>query len=88
MSRSRYPVTRALTLYTRSGCPLCEEMEAAVDGLLAGRTVEIGRIDVDADPALKARFGWDVPLLFDGESEICRHRLDPVRFRAWLAGSL
>lgn len=78
-------MSRTLTLYTRADCPLCEEMERAVAGLLAGRAIEIGQIDVDADPALEARFGWDVPLLFDGETEICRHRLDPARFQAWLA---
>lgn len=41
-------------------------------------------VDVDADPALKARFGWDVPLLYDGESEICRHELDAVALDSWL----
>lgn len=79
------PGTSTLTLYTRAGCPMCEEMEAAVEGLLAGAAVAIVRIDVDADPVTKARFGWDVPLLFDGETEIARHRLDPVAFREWLA---
>jgi hypothetical protein len=43
-------------------------------------------VDVDDDPALKARFGWDVPLLFDGENEICRHEFDAVAFAAWLSG--
>lgn len=80
-------MSKGLILYTRTGCPLCEEMEAAVEGLLAGRTIAIARVDVDADAALKARYGWDVPLLFHGETEIARHRLDPAAFRAWLAGN-
>lgn len=80
-------MNKSLTLYTRVGCPLCDEMEAAVEALLAGRAVGIARVDVDADAALKARYGWDVPLLFDGETEISRHRLDPTAFRAWLAGN-
>jgi glutaredoxin len=78
-------VNKRLTLYTRAGCPLCEEMEAAAEGLLAGRAIGIARIDVDADPALKARYGWDVPLLFDGDTELGRHRLDPAAIRMWLA---
>lgn len=41
-------------------------------------------VDVDADPVLKARFGWDVPLLFDGDAEICRHELNLPAFQAWL----
>jgi CO dehydrogenase nickel-insertion accessory protein CooC1 len=41
-------------------------------------------VDVDADPALKARFGWDVPLLFDGGNEICRHQLNLPALQEWL----
>jgi hypothetical protein len=78
-------VNKRLTLYTRAGCPLCEEMAAAAEGLLAGHAVGIDPVDVDADPALKARYGWDVPLLFDGDAELGRHRLDPAAIRAWLA---
>lgn len=76
---------KRLTLYTRAGCPLCEEMAAAAEGLLAGHAVGIDPVDVDADPALKARYGWDVPLLFDGDAELGRHRLDPAAIRMWLA---
>jgi len=44
-------------------------------------------IDVDSNPELKTRFGWDVPLLFDGEREICRHFFDPEAFGRWQAQS-
>ena len=73
-----------LTLYTRAGCPLCEEMADAVRARVgAQRLVEI---DVDSDTELKARHGWDVPLLFDGDVEICRHEFDAVAFAGWLHG--
>lgn len=77
-------MSRALTLYTRAGCPLCEDMAAAVEPLLAGGGHRLQPVDVDAEPALKARYGWDVPLLFDGETEICRHELDRVALLEWL----
>jgi glutaredoxin len=79
-------VSETLTLYTRAGCPLCDDMAAEVNALLAGSGHALAAVDVDADPALATRFGWDVPLLFDGEREICRHRLDPAALHAWLAG--
>lgn len=44
----------------------------------------VNTVDIDKDADLKARFGWDVPLLFDGEREICRHTFNPVSFDAWL----
>jgi hypothetical protein len=76
--------TATLTLYTRGGCPLCEEMEAAVGSLMNGTGRSLKLIDVDADPSLKTKYGWDVPLLFDGESELCRHQLDLPAFQEWL----
>jgi hypothetical protein len=73
---------RQLTLYMRAGCPLCEEMAEQVRARAGA--YRMTALDVDADPALKARFGWDVPLLFHGEAEICRHEFDAVAFAAWL----
>jgi hypothetical protein len=59
-------------------------MAAEVRALIAGTGHDLGCVDVDATPSLKATFGWDVPLLFDGDAEICRHRLDLPAFREWL----
>lgn len=73
-----------LTLYTRAGCPLCEEMAAEVDALIAGTRHILACVDVDADPSLKAAYGWEVPLLFDGDAEICRHQLNLPAFQEWL----
>jgi glutaredoxin len=74
-----------LTLYTRAGCPLCEDMAAALRPLIAASGHHLQEIDVDADPVLKARFGWDVPLLFEGEREICRHFPDTGALHNWFA---
>ena len=74
----------ALILYTRAGCPLCEDMAAAVRERLG--TTPLSEVDVDADPALKLRYGWDVPLLFAGERELCRHEFDAVAFARWRDG--
>ena len=73
-----------LTLYTRTGCPLCEEMAVEVAALTADTGHDVVAIDVDADVALRANFGWDVPLLFGGDVEICRHQLNLPAFREWL----
>ena len=77
-------MTRTLTLFTRAGCPLCEDMADAVRPLAEAGGHHLLAVDVDADPALKARYGWDVPLLFDGDAEICRHQLNLPALREWL----
>jgi len=59
-------------------------MAAEVRALIAGTGHALIPIDVDADPSLRAEYGWEVPLLFDGDSEICRHRLNLPAIRAWL----
>ena len=71
-------------MYARRGCHLCDDMAAALEPRLAGSGISLETVDVDTAPELKARFGWDVPLLFEGEVEICRHEFDAVTFEAWL----
>ncbi len=71
-------------MYTRKGCPLCEDMASIVGELTAGSGHSLTAVDVDADSLLKARFGWDVPLLYDRETEICRHQLNLPAFQEWL----
>jgi hypothetical protein len=39
--------------------------------------IEFEEIDVDADPRLDELYGGDVPVLFKGGVEVCRHRLTP-----------
>lgn len=77
-------MSKTLTLYTRAGCPLCDDMGAHVRTLIVGSGHSLEPVDVDGDPALKAHFGWDVPLLFDGGAEICRHQLNLPALREWL----
>lgn len=76
-----------LTLYSREGCHLCDEMLAALAPWLLrhGTTVEV--LDVDADPIVRRRFGHKVPvLLVDGEP-VSSAALDPEALeRAWRDG--
>ena len=59
-------------------------MALALGPLLEGSGVAVLEVDVDADPALEARYGWDVPVLLAGEEVLCRHRIDPPAVTAWL----
>lgn len=53
-----------LTLMSRPGCHLCEEMRREVDALLAGEPHEWDVVDVDTDPELARRYGDEIPVLF------------------------
>ena len=75
----------ALTVYSRSCCRLCEEMISGLQELQARFVFELQVVDVDADRDLERRFGEHVPVLVDGERELCRHRLQPASITAYLA---
>jgi hypothetical protein len=78
-----------LLLYTRSGCCLCEGLEERLRALVPPPPLRL--IDVDADPALHARYDLLVPVLALGEAgggsrELPRvpPRLAGERLRDWL----
>ncbi|CUA86267.1 MULTISPECIES: glutaredoxin family protein [Gulbenkiania] len=73
-----------LTLYFREYCSLCHAMLAALAPWQARYGFALDVVDVDADPALEARFNELVPVLMDGETEICHWHLDTGRLAAHL----
>lgn len=77
----------ALTLYSRQWCHLCHDMEAALRELQRAFSFDLEVLDVDADPALEARFDELVPVLMAGELELARYRLDGAALQRWLADS-
>ena len=72
--------TPTLTLLSRAYCHLCDEMQAALAPLAARHGAKVVVIDVDAHPALEARYGERVPVLLAGTPhagvELCHYRLD------------
>ncbi|MEJ2345293.1 MAG: glutaredoxin family protein [Gammaproteobacteria bacterium] len=66
----------ALTLYGRSGCHLCEDMEQQLRRLQPEHGFELAVVDIDGDPALGGEYGLKIPVLMAGAREICHYRLD------------
>ena len=73
-----------LVLYSRSCCHLCDQMLAALR-LQLGADFPVAIVDVDGDPVLKARYGERVPLLANGDKELCCYRYDSERLAAYLS---
>lgn len=83
-----------LTLYWREYCHLCHDMLAQLLALreeLGGEALfAVDILDVDADPALEARYDERVPVLTardrnGEENELCHYHLAPDAVRAYLA---
>jgi thiol-disulfide isomerase/thioredoxin len=76
-----------LTLYGHSYCSLCETMHAQLLGLAGELGFEIELVDIHDDPALEARFGEQVPVLYGADRAICHHLLDESALRRYLSGA-
>ena len=65
-----------LTLYTRSGCHLCEDMAQALAELAAEGAFSVSAIDID-DAQLVQAYGARVPVLMLADRLICEYFLNP-----------
>ena len=74
-----------LTVLSREYCHLCEELLAGLKQFQARYDFEIEVVDVDRHPKLEEKWGDKVPVLFDGDQEICHYYLDPEAVDARLS---
>jgi hypothetical protein len=60
-----------LELYTRSNCHLGNDLRAVCLRLAEEVAADLVEVNVDSDPALQARFGAEIPVLFvDGRKAV------------------
>ncbi len=74
-----------LTVLSRTYCHLCEDLLAALAQFQGRYDFDIEVVDVDSRPELEAKWGDKVPVLLDGELEICHYHLDARAVDARLA---
>jgi Glutaredoxin-like domain (DUF836) len=78
MTAAAVPRDSQLTVLSRDGCELCEQMLIELAQL--GTTVDLPPIevrDVDSDALLARRYGLDVPVLLLDGAKVCQHHLEP-----------
>ena len=65
-----------LTLYTRPGCHLCDDLKEILLRVRRRQAFELKEVDISGDPALERRYGHDIPVLLLDGVETARHRID------------
>jgi glutaredoxin len=65
----------ALTLYTRPGCHLCDEMKAAIARVSRDVPITLDEVDISTDPALEARYGVEIPVLMVDGKKVAKYRV-------------
>lgn len=64
-----------LTLYSRPGCHLCEEMKAVIERVRVSIPLELVEVDVSRDADLEARYGTEIPVLEIGNRKVAKYRI-------------
>ncbi|WP_337175352.1 glutaredoxin family protein [Paludisphaera sp.] len=67
----------AITVYSRQGCGCCVKAKDVLDGFRGRYRIEVEEVDVDQDPALRDRYGMEVPVVAVAGKVRCRGQVDP-----------
>jgi glutaredoxin len=75
---------RDLTLYSRPGCHLCDEMKKQIAPLVTKFKAHLHEVNIDTDPILRARYNEEVPVLFLASRKVAKYSVDIEQLRAQL----
>jgi thiol-disulfide isomerase/thioredoxin len=66
-----------LTLYSKPGCHLCDDMKAVVQRVARAidEPVAIDEIDISTDPDLETRYGLEIPVLLVDGKKAAKYRV-------------
>jgi glutaredoxin len=64
-----------LTIYSRPGCHLCDEMKATVARVAQRFPLQVHEMDITTDVDLEARYGLEIPVLMVDGKKAAKHRL-------------
>jgi hypothetical protein len=65
----------ALTLYSRPGCHLCDEMKAVVRRTGETIPLKLEELDISSDPQLEAQYGLEIPVLLVNGRKAAKYRV-------------
>lgn len=76
---------KVLTLYSRVGCHLCEDMQTQLPEYLEGTGLEFNVVYIDDDTVYEQKYGTLVPVLKAGDREICHYFLDVKALQQYIS---
>ena len=79
-----------LTIYSKPGCHLCDEMKAIVLRVIAGAghspAATIEEIDISGDGDLLERYGLEIPVLLVDGVKVAKFRVSEDQLRRMVIG--
>lgn len=76
----------ALTLYSRPGCHLCDDMKAIVARVARSIPMTIEEVDISSDPRLESLYGLEIPVLMIDGKKAAKFRVTAGALRRLLEG--
>ena len=73
-----------VVLYTKPGCHLCEEMKQQMRAADCDELYTLEEFNIENDPAIYARYRYEIPVLWIEGVEAFRHRLRAEEFRRYV----
>ena len=70
-----------VTIYTRPGCHLCDAAKAAINASDCDGEFTLEEVNIDLDPVLCERYGYDIPVISINGVKVFKHRVDPGEFK-------
>ena len=79
-----------LTIYSKPGCHLCDDMKSLVRRVIAtdanAPTITLDEIDISADPILLDRYGVEIPVLMIDGKKVAKYRVSEEELRRMVTG--
>ncbi|HEY1911832.1 MAG TPA: glutaredoxin family protein [Vicinamibacterales bacterium] len=79
----RVGIVIALTLYSRPGCHLCDEMKVVVERVVPtiAEPVSLEIVDISTDASLEATYGLEIPVLLVNGKKAAKYRVAETDLR-------
>ena len=71
----------ALTLYSRPGCHLCDEMKDVVRRVAQSVPLQLEEIDISTSRELEDRYGLEIPVLLVEGKKAAKYRIGEEELR-------
>ena len=75
----------SLTMYSRLGCHLCEDMQKLLSTYLGDAGLSFDVVYIDDNSVLEKQYGTLVPVLKAGKREICHYFLDVKALQQYMS---
>ena len=76
-----------LTIYSKPGCHLCDEMKELVRATIAKQPdISLEEIDISTDGELMERYGLEIPVLMIDGRKTAKYRVTPAELKRMIEG--